>query len=63
MLIRLIDIAISLLGLLLLSPVLAVFLLLVYLQDFKNPIFFAKRVGRSGRDFLMYKMRSMVANA
>ncbi|QWE12824.1 sugar transferase [Polynucleobacter sp. AP-Titi-500A-B4] len=63
MLIRLIDIAISLFGLLLLSPVLVVFLLLVYLQDFKNPIFFAKRVGRSGRDFLMYKMRSMVANA
>lgn len=63
MLIRALDIALAFFGLVLLSPVLVVFLILVYVQDFKNPIFFAKRVGISGNDFLMYKLRSMVAGA
>jgi lipopolysaccharide/colanic/teichoic acid biosynthesis glycosyltransferase len=57
---RLIDICASFAGLLFLSPVLVVFCLLVWLQDFHSPFYIALRVGRSGRSFRMLKLRSMV---
>ena len=44
-------------------PVVAAALLLVWLQDFHSPIYKARRVGKGDRDFLMVKVRSMVANA
>ncbi|GDY12630.1 glycosyl transferase [Planctomycetota bacterium] len=60
---RLIDILASFIGLLVLAPVLAVFCLLVWLQDFHGPFYIAPRVGRDGRSFRMVKLRSMVIGA
>lgn len=60
---RTIDIIGSLCGLILLSPLLIVVGMLIKL-DSKGPIIFAqKRVGLNGREFKMYKFRSMVVNA
>lgn len=60
---RLIDIVASLLGLIILSPILALFCVLVWLQDFHGPFYIAPRVGRGGRAFRMVKLRSMVIGA
>ena len=35
----------------------------IWLQDFSNPIYFSKRAGQNGKEFKMFKLRSMVANA
>jgi len=60
---RLVDLSLSFIGLLLLSPVILVFSLLIYLQDFYNPFYVAPRVGRKEKVFKMYKLRSMIVNA
>lgn len=60
---RLFDIIISLVGLLVMSPVLSVFIILIWYQDFKSPFYIAPRVGLLGKKFKMVKLRSMVANA
>lgn len=60
---RFIDIFVSILGLILLSPILIVVSVLIKL-DSKGPVFFSqKRVGLHGKTFNMYKFRSMVVNA
>ena len=60
---RAIDIVGALVGLIALSPVLAVVALLVRL-DSRGPILFCqKRVGLNGREFSCLKFRTMVANA
>lgn len=61
--IRLLDVLVSFIGLVLLSPVLLVFMLLVWLQDRKSPFYMAPRVAKGGGNFTMVKLRSMVANA
>ncbi|PHR27872.1 MAG: sugar transferase [Desulfotalea sp.] len=60
---RFFDIICSLAGLLFISPVLLVFMLLIWLQDFHSPFYIAQRVGRNGTLFNMIKLRSMVAGA
>jgi lipopolysaccharide/colanic/teichoic acid biosynthesis glycosyltransferase len=60
---RLLDIVGSALGLLVLSPVLGVFALAIWLQDFRSPLYVAPRVGRGGKTFKMVKLRSMRAEA
>jgi len=57
------DILISLLGLIVLSPVLAVVALLIWLEDRGPVIFTQERNGLNNRIFKMYKFRSMVINA
>lgn len=57
------DIILSLIGLIITSPILIISLLIVYLQDFKNPIFSHKRVGLNNNEFTIYKIRSMIFNA
>ena len=60
---RLIDITLSALGLVLLSPVFVVTGLAIKLQD-GGPIFYkAERVGEYGEPFQMWKFRSMVIDA
>jgi len=60
---RLVDISLSLFGLLILSPLILFFAILVFFQDFKSPFFIADRVGKNGVIFKMIKLRSMVVNA
>jgi len=60
---RLIDIALSFFGLLALSPILLIFMFLIFLQDKHSPFFIALRVGKGGVPFKMIKLRSMVINA
>ncbi len=58
-----IDILASLVGIILLSPLVLVIGILIKLES-KGPIVFKqKRVGRFGKEFYMYKLRSMVVNA
>ena len=60
---RLMDISVALLALLLACPILALFCVLIFLQDFKSPIYISNRVGLGGRLFKMYKLRSMISGA
>lgn len=60
---RLIDIIGSLVGLVVASPILLVVAILIKVES-KGPVVFSqKRVGLDGKEFDMYKLRSMVVNA
>lgn len=60
---RLFDIGASALALLLLSPLCVVLAVLIKLEDGGPVIFAQTRVGRFGREFRMYKFRSMRPDA
>ena len=45
------------------SPILWVFVLLIWLQDRHHPFYIAPRVGRHGKTFRMVKLRSMIVGA
>lgn len=60
---RSLDLMLSCFGVLLISPLLLVFAVLVRFSS-PGPVFFQQaRVGRHGREFKMYKFRSMVKDA
>ncbi|GAB6168204.1 sugar transferase [Clostridium carnis] len=60
---RLIDILGAVLGLVIFSPVLVIISILIKLES-KGKIFFSQtRVGLNGKEFKIYKFRSMVENA
>lgn len=60
---RLLDLVVSLAMLVFLSPLLGAIALAVWVED-GGPVFFAQtRVGRHGRHFKMYKVRSMCLDA
>jgi lipopolysaccharide/colanic/teichoic acid biosynthesis glycosyltransferase len=60
---RLLDISLSLIGLIVLSPVLVVAALVVKCSS-PGPVFHrARRVGKDGRLFDVYKFRTMVVDA
>ncbi|MGC6440696.1 MAG: sugar transferase [Candidatus Puniceispirillaceae bacterium] len=60
---RLIDILASFFGLLLTSPLLLIFMYLVWRQDRHSPFYIALRMGKNEQPFHMIKLRSMVKNA
>jgi lipopolysaccharide/colanic/teichoic acid biosynthesis glycosyltransferase len=60
---RLFDVIISSVLLIVLSPILVGFLLIIWLQDRHNPLYIALRTGKNGVPFRMMKMRSMIVNA
>ena len=61
---RITDFVLSLLGIIMLSPLLVLIALIIKMEDRKGPIFFKqKRMGKDGQTFYMYKFRSMVSNA
>lgn len=60
---RLFDVAGSLAGLVLLSPVFAVVAFVVWRQDGRSPLYIATRAARGGGSFRMVKIRSMVTGA
>jgi lipopolysaccharide/colanic/teichoic acid biosynthesis glycosyltransferase len=60
---RIIDIVVSLVALALLSPLLLAVAIAVVLDSPGKPIYLAARVGRHGRQFRMWKFRTMIAGA
>ena len=60
---RLFDIVFSIIGLIIFSPIICIFLILVFLNDWKSPIYIAPRGGKFGKIFNIVKIRSMVFNA
>ena len=60
---RLFNIVLSIIGLLLLSPVLAILALAIKLQDGGPILYRGRRVGRDGKEFLVLKFRSMKVGA
>lgn len=61
---RILDFALALFGILALLPFLIIIALLIKLEDRKGPILFSQtRVGKDGKEFTMYKFRSMVTDA
>tara|TARA_A100001388_G_scaffold199920_1_gene151226 strand:+ start:17 stop:751 length:735 start_codon:yes stop_codon:yes gene_type:complete len=63
MLKRIFDFVSSLIGIIILSPILLVAMFLIWKQDFHSPFYIAKRVGKNGKLFNMFKLRTMVVNA
>lgn len=60
---RTMDIGLVLVGMMVVLPLIALVALLIKL-DSPGPVFFTQvRIGRNGRPFKMYKLRSMVVNA
>ena len=57
------DLVVSISIMILLGPFLLVVLLIVYFQDFHNPLYIAERIGKNGKTFNMYKIRSMIIDA
>ena len=60
---RVFDILASFFGLLFMSPILLVFMYLIYRQDKHSPLYIAPRVGKNGKMFNIIKLRSMSINA
>ncbi len=60
---RIFDIIVSLTGLILLSPALMIIAILIKLED-GGPVFYrGQRVGLNGKEFRIFKFRTMVVNA
>lgn len=60
---RLLDIVLSLLGTIILSPILLIIAIAIKI-DSKGPIIFKqKRLGKDGKEFEIYKFRSMIVGA
>lgn len=60
---RILDILVSFVALLLLSPLILIVAVLIIVEDGYPVIYMQKRVGLNGREFRFYKFRSMVNNA
>jgi exopolysaccharide biosynthesis polyprenyl glycosylphosphotransferase len=61
---RLMDICGAIIGLVFLSWLFLIVSILIKLEDPKGPVIFKQvRVGKDGKEFYMYKFRSMVTNA
>jgi lipopolysaccharide/colanic/teichoic acid biosynthesis glycosyltransferase len=60
---RILDFILSLIGLVLASPILLPTIFLVWIQDWHSPFYIAPRVGKNERSFKMLKLRSMIVNA
>lgn len=60
---RTIDLVCSVLGIVLLSPILIIVAIAIRIESKGNVIFSQERVGYRGKIFKMYKFRSMIVNA
>lgn len=60
---RLLDMVLSLLGLLVISPILLMAMFVIWRQDKHSPFYIAPRVGKDEVPFQMVKLRSMVVDA
>ena len=57
------DLAFAIIILLIALPFVILTIFFVWINDFKNPIYFSNRVAKNNKDFKMYKIRTMVINA
>ncbi len=60
---RLLDLTLGLMGSIITAPVVAVLALAVRLESPGDPIYRQKRIGKNGRPFEIYKLRTMVSGA
>ncbi len=61
---RAMDIVGSIVGIILFSPIMLITAIAIKAEDFKGPVIFKQlRVGQNGRQFYIYKFRSMYTNA
>ena len=60
---RYFDKIFGILILVIISPIIILFCLIIYLYDKHNPLYISKRVGLNGKSFRIIKIRSMVINA
>lgn len=60
---RILDFVFVSIGLILISPILAMIVLLIKIDSKGSVLFSQKRIGANGKEFNMYKFRSMVADA
>ena len=60
---RIFDIFFSVFGLIFISPLILIFILLIYFQDKASPFYIAPRVGKNKKIFYIIKLRSMKINA
>ncbi|AIY87659.1 MULTISPECIES: sugar transferase [unclassified Thermotoga] len=56
---RILDIAVSLIALAVFSPIILVVGIIIYLEDGRPVVFRQKRVGKDGKTFIIYKLRSL----
>ncbi|MEO4053442.1 sugar transferase [Solibacillus sp. CAU 1738] len=61
---RIVDLVCSTIGIILLIPLFLLLAIFIKLEDRKGPVIFKQiRIGKSGKQFNIYKFRSMVTNA
>lgn len=60
---RFLDIIFSLMGLIIALPIMIIFSILIVLETPGSPIYSQERVGKNGKYFKIYKLRSMYKNA
>jgi lipopolysaccharide/colanic/teichoic acid biosynthesis glycosyltransferase len=60
---RIFDFELALVGVILLTPILALVSIAIWLQDFKSPFYISDRVGKNEKTFRLIKLRSMVVGA
>ena len=60
---RLFDIFLGVLIFTMISPLIIIFCIIIYFYDGHNPLYISSRVGKKGKIFNLYKIRSMVINA
>jgi lipopolysaccharide/colanic/teichoic acid biosynthesis glycosyltransferase len=60
---RFLDIVVATVILIVTAPIVLIAMLGIVVVDFGNPIFRQERVGRDGRLFMMFKLRTMVVGA
>lgn len=61
---RLMDLALTIMGFIILLPIFVLVTFLIKFEDPWSPVFYSQiRVGKNGKTFRMYKFRSMVTNA
>jgi lipopolysaccharide/colanic/teichoic acid biosynthesis glycosyltransferase len=60
---RVLDLVGGTIALIVTLPLILASMLAVWLCDFRNPLFVSERIGRGGRPFRFFKIRTMVPNA
>lgn len=63
MLKRLFDLAMALPAVVVTMPILAVVFLIIWLHDRGNPLYIPRRIGKDGKPFPLFKVRTMIVDA